>query len=188
MHKAVFLDKDGTLIHDLPYNVDPSLITWHEGVFEALASLSAKGYLLIIVTNQSGVARGLFEEKDLKELEAAMRAVLEKKGVPLDGFYYSPYHMEGTVKEYAIHSDCRKPGAGMLLRAAEELQIDLSASWMIGDTLNDVEAGNRAGCRTVLITNSIPVIDNDNQQPNYIASTIEEASRIVISSDSEMTV
>lgn len=181
MRKAVFLDKDGTLIHDLPYNVDPSLITWHEGVLEALASLSAKGYLLIIVTNQSGVARGLFEEKDLKALEEAMRAMLEEKGVRLDGFYYSPYHIEGTIKEYAIHSNCRKPGAGMLLRAADELQIDLAASWMIGDTLSDVEAGNKAGCRTILITDIAPVIDNEDQQPTYTAKTITEAINTVIS-------
>lgn len=184
MNKAVFLDKDGTLIHDLPYNVNPSRITWQDGVFEALRSLSAKGYLLVIVTNQSGVARGLFSEEDLQTLEAAMRDVLKEKGIHLDGFYYSPYHTDGTVRKYAIYSDCRKPGTGMLLQAAQELQIDLAASWMIGDTLSDVEAGNKAGCRTILITDVIPVINNDNQQPNYIASTIEEASRIVISSDS----
>src|ERR1700743_2172808 len=118
MNKAVFLYKDGTLIHDLPYNVDPSLITWQEGVFEALHSLSAKGYLLVIVTNQSGVARGLFEEQHLQDLADAMKKVLKEKSIHLDGFYYSPYHIEGTVKEDAIDSDCRKPGSGMLLKAA----------------------------------------------------------------------
>jgi D,D-heptose 1,7-bisphosphate phosphatase len=179
MHKAVFLDKDGTLIDDLPYNIDQSLITWKEGVFEALSSLSAKGYLLVIVTNQSGVARGLFEEKDLKNLEMAMRTALKEKNIHLDGFYYSPYHIDGVVKEYAIPSDCRKPGTGMLIKAATELQIDLSASWMIGDTLSDVEAGNKAGCKTILITDVVPVIDNDNQQATYIATTITEAANYI---------
>jgi len=179
MNKAVFLDKDGTLIHDLPYNVDPSLITWQNGVFEALSSLSAKGYLLVIVTNQSGVARGLFEEKHLNALEVFMRAVLRERGIHLDGFYYSPYHIEGTVKEYAIHSDCRKPGSGMLIKAATELQIDLSASWMIGDTLSDVEAGNRAGCKTILIGKEPVSAEDKIRQPTYTAKTIAEAAKLI---------
>ena len=83
MNKAIFLDKDGTLIHDLPYNVNPDLITWQDGVFEALRSLSAEGYLLVIVTNQSGVARGLFKEEDLLMLDTAMRTVLKEEGTPL---------------------------------------------------------------------------------------------------------
>lgn len=183
MNKAVFLDKDGTLIHDLPYNVDPSLIIWQEGVFEALSSLAAAGYLLVIVTNQSGVARGLFEEKDLLALDAAMRVVLREKGIHLDGFYYSPYHIEGSVKEYAVHSDCRKPGSGMLLKAAIDLQIDLSASWMIGDTLNDVEAGNRAGCRSILLADATPVIEHTNKRPSYTVKTITEAAQIILSKE-----
>lgn len=181
MNKAVFLDKDGTLIHDLPYNVDASLITWQDGTFEALQSLSAKGYLLVIVTNQSGVARGLFEEKHLHDLADTMKKVLKEHSIYLDGFYYSPYHIEGSVKEYAIHSDCRKPGSGMLIKAAADLQIDLSASWMIGDTLSDVEAGNRAGCKTILIATESPVIEDINRQPTYIARTITDAARIVSS-------
>lgn len=179
MNKAVFLDKDGTLIHDLPYNVDPSLITWQERVFEALKMLSDKGYILVIVTNQSGVARGLFEEKDLKSLDTAMRVVLEEKGIYLHGFYYSPYHIEGTVKEYAKYSDCRKPGTGMLVKAAAELDIDLTTSWMIGDTLSDVEAGNKAGCRTILIGDKTQVIEAEEKRPTYIAATIVEATQIV---------
>ena len=179
MHKAVFLDKDGTLIHDLPYNVDPSLITWQEGVFEALQLLVAQGYLLVIVTNQSGVARGLFTEDDLLTLDAAMRVVLKEKGIQLDGFYYSPYHIEGTVKEYALHSDCRKPGTGMFVKAAKEMGIDLSASWMIGDTLSDVEAGNKAGCRTILIGKEPAAVTDERKLPAHIAKTILEAAHII---------
>lgn len=179
MRKAVFLDKDGTLIIDLPYNVDPAHITWQEGVFEALRSLSAIGYLLVIVTNQSGVARGYFEEADLAALDAAMRAEMSKKGVQLDGFYYSPYHVEGVVKKYTLQSDCRKPGSGMLMKAAEELQIDLSASWMIGDTLSDVEAGKRANCKTILISDTALKIENEPQRPDHIVRTIVEAANII---------
>lgn len=185
MNKAVFLDKDGTIIHDLPYNVNPSLITWQEGSFEALKRLHEKGYLLVIITNQSGVARGLFQEKDLKVLEEAMRATLQEKGIPLAGFYYCPHHVEGTIKEYMLDCECRKPKAGMLMRAAADLKIDLPASWMVGDILNDVEAGNKAGCRTVLINNGNETewISNEHRKPAYTAKNILEATNYILNSE-----
>ena len=151
MQKAVFLDKDGTLIDDIPYNVNPALITWKAGCFEALRKLEQAGYLLIIATNQSGMARGYFDEKDMDALISSMTQTLKEQDIRLGGFYYSPYLKEGKIKKYAIESDYRKPGAGMLLKASVDLNIDLSSSWMVGDVWKDVVAGNRAGCRTVLI-------------------------------------
>ncbi|GAA5534253.1 HAD family hydrolase [Deinococcus aluminii] len=151
MRRAVLLDKDGTLIEDVPYNVDPALIRLAPGVGEALRALHGAGYILAVVTNQSGVARGLFPESALEGVEARLRELLAAEGVPLSGFYACPHHPEGTVAEYARDCDCRKPQPGLLRRAAEELDLDLSASWMVGDILNDVEAGGRAGCWTVLL-------------------------------------
>lgn len=174
MHKAIFLDKDGTLLHDLPYNVNPSLITWQQDVFDALKMLAEKGYLLVIITNQSGVARGLFEEKDLLTLEKAMRNTLSEHGISLAGFYYCPHHLDGKIKKYTFDCDCRKPKPGMLLQAAKDLKIDLSASWMIGDTQSDVEAGNKAGCKTILIGDKIMSKAN----PTYLVSTIKEAAKL----------
>jgi D-glycero-D-manno-heptose 1,7-bisphosphate phosphatase len=150
---AVFLDKDGTLIEDVPYNVDPAKIRLAECAPEGLRRLHAAGYLLVIVSNQSGVARGLFPERALRGVEARLRELLEEHDVTLDGFYYCPHHPSGIIRQYAIECNCRKPAPGLILRAEVDLNIDLTQSWFVGDILNDVEAGRRAGCRTVLINN-----------------------------------
>ncbi len=150
---AVFLDKDGSLIEDVPYNVDPALIRLTAGAGEALRKLQDAGYRLIVVSNQSGVARGLFGEDALRPVEAHLNAMLAEYGVALDGFYYCPHHPGGTVPQYAVECACRKPAPGMLLQAATDHSIALEQSWMVGDILNDVEAGRRAGCRTILLDN-----------------------------------
>jgi histidinol-phosphate phosphatase family protein len=151
--RAIFLDKDGTLVEDIPYNVDPSLLelTWHAA--PALQLLQGLGYALIVVTNQAGVAKGLFTETALDIVQHRLTELLAQYGVILNGFYYCPHSPEGNISRYATECSCRKPMPGMLLRAAREHGIELTQSWMIGDILNDVEAGRRAGCKTVLIDN-----------------------------------
>lgn len=151
--RAIFLDKDGTLIEDVPHNVNPNLLTltWHAG--QGLQLLQQLGYALIVVTNQSGIAHGLFTETALSPVQRRLGELLAQYGVVLDGFYYCPHAPDGVINRYAIRCTCRKPMPGMLRRAAREHGIDLSQSWMIGDILHDVEAGRRAGCRTVLIDN-----------------------------------
>jgi D-glycero-D-manno-heptose 1,7-bisphosphate phosphatase len=152
-NKAVFIDKDGTLIEDVPYNVDPSLVKLTDGVVCALSIMKNAGYKIIVVSNQSGVARGFFEEHKLDLIESRITDLLSNSGISLDGFFYCPHHPEGTVKEYAISCDCRKPKPGMIISAAKQFDIDLFNSWMIGDILHDVEAGNAAGCKTILLDN-----------------------------------
>ncbi|HEY8609254.1 MAG TPA: HAD family hydrolase [Noviherbaspirillum sp.] len=151
--RAIFLDKDGTLVEDIPYNVNPALLelTWQAG--QALQILQQLGYALFVVTNQAGVAKGLFTETALQPIHSRLAERLAQYGVSLRGFYYCPHSPDGVVARYTTECDCRKPMPGMLLRAAQEHGIDLSQSWMIGDILNDVEAGRRAGCRTVLLDN-----------------------------------
>jgi D-glycero-D-manno-heptose 1,7-bisphosphate phosphatase len=151
--KAIFLDKDGTLVKDVPYNVDPALITLSHNAAEGLCLFSRMGYLLLVVSNQSGIAHGHFHESDLNGVWQRLDQLLAEEGVQLDGYYYCPHHPAGLVREYAIACDCRKPLPGMLLRAAAEHGVDLGASWMIGDILHDMEAGKRAGCNTLLIDN-----------------------------------
>lgn len=146
---AVFVDKDGTLVENVPYNVDPARLRFMPGAFEALAALAARGHLLIVVSNQSGLARGLFTEPQFARLRAALESQLRHMaGVQLRDVLICP-HAPGP--QGLPGCACRKPAPGLLLRAAVRHRIDLTHSWMVGDTLDDVEAGHRAGCRSLLL-------------------------------------
>jgi len=153
MNKAVFIDKDGTLIEDIPYNVDPGVVKFTVGAVNALKKLKRSGYLLILVSNQSGIAHGYFDEPALENMKFNLQEKLRLSNIELDAFYFCPHHPKGKIPKYAIVCECRKPKSGMILDAAKSHNIDLSRSWMIGDILNDVEAGNTAGCQTILIDN-----------------------------------
>lgn len=153
MNKAIFIDKDGTLITDVPYNVDPRQIKLEPGAAETLQRLQDAGFMLVVISNQAGIALGYFAEKDLAPVSETIRHLLRPHSVRINAFYYCPHHPQGNTQPYNISCTCRKPEAGMLLQAADELKIDVSQSWMIGDILNDVEAGNKAGCQTILIDN-----------------------------------
>ncbi|UEG54777.1 HAD family hydrolase [Mucilaginibacter daejeonensis] len=183
MNKAIFLDKDGTLIPDIPYNVDPALITLQPGSADGLQRLLENGYIFIVITNQSGVARGMFHEHDLQAVEQRMQELLATVNIPLTAFYYCPHHPDGTVTSLNIKCDCRKPLPGMILRAAREHNIELSSSWMIGDILNDVEAGNRAGCKTVLIDNGNETewLPGPFRTPTYTCHSIDQAANEILS-------
>src|SRR5262245_17499779 len=136
--RLVFLDKDGTLVEDVPNGVDPDQIRLREGAGEGLRHLREAGYGLVVVSNQSGVAQGRFPEAALVAVERRLRDLLAVEDLTLDGFSYCPHHPEGTVARYRTVCDCRKPGPGLLLRAAAALDGDLGRSWMIGDSLDDV--------------------------------------------------
>jgi D-glycero-D-manno-heptose 1,7-bisphosphate phosphatase len=151
--KAIFLDKDGTLVDDLPLNTDMRRITLCSGAGAALRLLARLDYRFIVVTNQDGIAHGRTTETAMQAVGNRLADLLFREQLNLDGFYYCPHHPSGSVARYALNCTCRKPMPGMLLQAAREHEIDLRASWMIGDILHDVEAGNRAGCRTMLIDN-----------------------------------
>jgi D,D-heptose 1,7-bisphosphate phosphatase len=152
--KAVFLDKDGTVLEDVPYNVNPVRMRFAEGAAEGLLLLSRAGFVLVVVSNQSGVARGYFPESALEPVVRRLEEMFREAGVDLAGFYYCPHLSGGAVAEYSRECECRKPAPGLILRAAAELDLDLKASWSIGDKLSDIEAGNRAGCRSVLMKGS----------------------------------
>jgi histidinol-phosphate phosphatase family protein len=151
--QSVFLDKDGTLVENVPYNVEPEKIRLTKGAADGLKLLHNAGFKLIVVSNQAGVAHGHFQEQALESVELRLRELLSEAGIPLAGFYYCPHHPDGLVVRYAINCFCRKPSPGLLFRAAREHQLNLFDSWIVGDILDDVEAGRRADCRTVLIDN-----------------------------------
>jgi len=181
MNKAIFLDKDGTLIPDIPYNADPEKITLCDNSIEGLRLLADSGYKLIVISNQSGIARGYFTETQFSEVMKRMRELLLTKDIVLDGFYYCPHHPEGLIPEYAISCDCRKPMPGMLQQAATEHTLDLNRCWMVGDILNDVEAGNRAGCSTILIDNGNETewISGAYRQPEFTCKSINDAATYI---------
>ncbi|MBK1441564.1 HAD family hydrolase [Parapedobacter sp. ISTM3] len=185
--KAIFLDKDGTLIRDVPYNADPAKIELLAGVADGLRQLGTLGYSFFVVTNQAGVAKGYFREEALLGVEKKLQQLLSSSGVVLSGFYYCPHHPEGTVKSYTRICRCRKPMPGMLLQAAATYGISLGDSWMVGDILDDVEAGNRAGCKTVLIDGlrrERKNVLNEHQRPSYIADSFTQAANLIIKSTS----
>jgi len=150
-HPAVFLDRDGTINVEKNYLVDPEELEFITGVPAALKKLQDAGYLLVVVSNQSGVARGYFSEQQVETFHQHMCSLLEKSAVRLDGIYICPHHPTAGVGEYLCDCDCRKGKPGLLLRAAEELGIDLKKSFMVGDKEADIEAGQAAGCQSILV-------------------------------------
>ena len=179
---AVFLDKDGTLIDDVPYNVDPRRVTLARGAGEALCALKSDGFLLIVVSNQAGVAMGRFPLHALAGVERRIQELLAPSGVGVDAFYYCPHLPQAANARYAVQCLCRKPQPGLLQRAAREWQIDLERSWLVGDILDDVEAGNRAGCRTVLVDscNETEWRLGPYRQPLHLALTLRQAARLIL--------
>ena len=146
---AVFIDKDGTLLADVPHNTDPTQLRFQPGALESLAALATAGLALVVVTNQSGLSQGYFTRWQFSQLQAALERQLDAAGgIALTDFVVCP-HMPSPSGQPACL--CRTPAPGMLIRAARAHRIDLAASWMVGDTLDDIEAGRRAGCRTLLL-------------------------------------
>lgn len=146
---AVFIDEVGTLTENVPYNADPALLRFKPSACEALAALASSGLALVLVSNQSGIGRGYFTRCQFSSLQAALEQRLrDEAGVQLTDFVICP-HVPAPGGAPACL--CRKPAPGMLVRASRAHRIDLASSWMVGDTLDDIEAGRRAGCRTVLL-------------------------------------
>ena len=178
--QALFLDRDGTLVHPGRYPSRPEDLHLYDGIGPELRVLQKAGFRLVIITNQAGIARGYFTEADLRRMHAHLTSELAFLGVHLDGIYYCPHHIDGVIPELAIHCDCRKPQPGMLLQAAADLEIDLQNSWFVGDILDDIEAGNRAGCRTILVdlgTEQAPA--QPLRHPNFVARDTLHALCIV---------
>ena len=148
---AVFLDRDGTLVEEVPYLHDPARVALLGGV-GALARLAAAGYALVVVTNQAGVARGLYDEAAVDAVHRRLAELLAGAGVRLDAVLHCPHHPEGTVPGYARRCRCRKPGPGMLEAAADRLGLDLAASFMVGNQPTDVGAAVAAGVTPLYVT------------------------------------
>lgn len=171
---AVFLDRDGTLNEEVDYLSDPERLVLIPGAATAVARLNAKGIPVVVVTNQSGIGRGKYGWQDFAAVMGRMRSLLALESAWLDAVYVSPYHALGQGK-YAVadHPD-RKPNPGMLLKAAEEHGLDLSASWMVGDKAIDLDAGRRAGCRVALVRTGYGT-RTDGSAADLVAADLAEA-------------
>ena len=151
---AIFLDRDGVINKDNGYVSQRDDFEFIEGAIEACIEFQKKGYLLVVITNQSGIARGLFSEDQFNTLTEWMDWSMADRGVDLDGIYYCPHHSEEGQGEYKIDCECRKPKPGMLMNAIEDLNIDVEASILIGDKVSDLQAGIAAGVKTNYLVRS----------------------------------
>ena len=145
-NKAIFLDRDGVINKEVGYLSSPDKFDFIDGTIEALKTLKQKGFLLIIITNQAGIARGYYSVENLSNIHKKMNDILQQNEIILDGIYYCPHHPDFTGS-----CDCRKPKPGMMLKAKDKFNIDMKNSFMVGDTLNDIKAGLNANCKTVLV-------------------------------------
>lgn len=178
---AIFLDKDGTVLIDEPYNVDPARMSYACGAREGLHLLAALNVPLIVISNQPGVALGYFGRRELAGVRDRLASMFLEAGARLAGFYWCPHHPKGRMTAYAGACACRKPQPGLLLQAAREHRVDLARSWLIGDILDDVEAGNRAGCRTLLLDvgNETEWRPGNWRRPHAQAANWDQAARHV---------
>lgn len=187
--RAVFFEMDGTLVKDAKAVADPLKLRLLPGAAEGLAALSAAGYRPFIVSHQPGVARGQFRESDLTPAVRRLEELLACAGAGFEGFYYCPHQPGGRVRAYAVECLCRKPSPGLIEDACREHNLDPLRSWMIGDMLDDVEAGRRAGCRTVLIDNGHETDwrQGPNRAPHMTAANLRDAAARILADQSEGT-
>lgn len=174
---AVFLDRDGTLIHEAHYLKEVKDLKLYSNTAQSIKKLNQKNIPAIMLSNQSGVARGYFSEDDVRFINSSMNDMLEQEGAHLDGFYYCPHHIKGIVEEYAKDCDCRKPRTGMLKQALRDFaQIDPKQSYVVGDKACDVELGQNAGAKGILVrTGHGNEFNPDSCTPDYIAQDIADA-------------
>ena len=168
MNKAVFLDRDGTINIDKKFVHKIEDFEFEPGAIEALKKLSQSNYKLILITSQSGIGRGYFEESDYEKFTQHMLSELEKHGVTFDGKYHCPHHPTEGVGEYKTECECRKPKPGMILKACKEHNIDPKESFMIGDKWVDVKMGQNAGCRPILVMTGKAGSDTEFKTGNAI--------------------
>jgi len=179
LRPAVFVDRDGTLMVEREYLADPAGVEMVDGATEALDALREAGYALVVVTNQSGIARGLYTEDDYRRVAARLDQVLDERGVPVDGTYYCPHHPDFTGP-----CTCRKPGTGMYEQAARDLDLDLAASWYVGDKVADVLPALTLGGRGILVRTGYGAgQEGDAPDGVTVVDDLGAAARLVLARD-----
>jgi D,D-heptose 1,7-bisphosphate phosphatase len=177
-NKAIFLDRDGTIIMPGDHLYEIEKMKFALMVIEGLQAMKKIGYKLIVATNQAGIAKGIFSEKDYFAFRSELHQRLGKKGIIIDAEYFCPHHKDGTVKKYSIDCNCRKPKTGMLEKAAKDFNLDLSKCWMIGDNESDILAGKNAGCRTIQVLTGEAKIPSS--YADFAAKNLLEANSCIV--------
>jgi D,D-heptose 1,7-bisphosphate phosphatase len=178
---AIFLDRDGTIIHQVELLHKFSQVKLFRGSVPAIRKFNELRYLVVVITNQPVIARGIIGPKEVRNIHALLRDRLKKKGAVVDAFYFCPHHPKANVKKYRMTCDCRKPAPGMILKATKEHNIDLRKSFLIGDSTQDVGAGNRAKVRTILVGTGHGGKDpwQHEGRPDFKVKDLGGAARIV---------
>jgi D-glycero-D-manno-heptose 1,7-bisphosphate phosphatase len=184
MKRAVFLDRDGTLIQDRGYICDFSEVGFFPFAAAAVRALNRAGYLVIVASNQSAVARGICSEEQVAALHGKLQAYFKRRGAAIAAFYHCPFLADARVAAYRADSPLRKPAPGMLLQAALDFDLDLGRCFMVGDKLDDIEAGKRAGCRTLLVRTgcggeSESRLDAGGPRPDAVVDDLAAAARAI---------
>ncbi len=189
-NRAIFLDRDGTINEDPGYISDPNKVILLKEAAEALAKLKLNGYTLIVISNQSGIARGLMTSDDVDKVNKRINDLLEKYKVRIDAFYYCNAHPEFSSEE---ECECRKPSPKLVFEAADKFNIDLKKSYFIGDTVVDIECGKNAGLKTILVktgkgTDSLSILQKENNFPSFVASNLNNACEFILKDKNGVTV
>jgi D-glycero-D-manno-heptose 1,7-bisphosphate phosphatase len=169
---AVFLDRDGTIIQDVGYLREPRDVALFPWTIDAVRALNQAGYPVVVITNQSGIARGLFTEAMLAEVHGHICSLLEAGGARLDAYYYCPHHPEGTVEAYTRRCECRKPGHALIDRASSELALDPGRSYVVGDKWLDVGMACAVGARALLVRTGYGATEERQPPPGLAADAI----------------
>ncbi len=184
MNRAVFLDRDGTLVENRGYICEFSQVGFFPFAVDAVRALNRAGYRVIVVSNQSAVARGICSEGQVTRLHEQLKAHFLELGADIAAFYFCPFLADGPVAAYRRESPLRKPEPGMLLQAARDHHLDLAGSFMVGDSTDDIEAGRRAGCRTVLVRTGYGRESESRfmpgkPRPDFIVDDLAAAARVI---------
>lgn len=179
-NKAVFLDRDGVINIDAGYVSHSDDFEFIEGVFEACEQIKAKGYQLVIITNQSGIGRGYYTEDQFTSLTEWMDWSFADKGVELDGIYFCPHHPVDGLGDYKQDCQCRKPQPGMILTAAEHLSLDLSQCYLVGDKESDIQAGINAGINTnILVTTGKEITEQGQALATNVVASLADVVKLL---------